>query len=296
MNPRTARNTHEPATVRPYAASAPTGSRARHGLARLAACVAAALTVAGTGPATALDTDRIEDAEVRACVERTVPDYTLFQRMNVHSFDANGPVRDSEGTLSWKRFPDSRAKLVATIEAPRERAGTAALLVEREGKQPDIFMYMPERRQVRRVGARTLGTSMLGTDLSYEDFTHFQRMADTGEARRLDDADIGEHPAYVLESFPDDDDSGYSRIVTFVDQEFCLPVRTEFYALNGKLHKELVVQRSEIRRVSDRWVPFRAKMIDHRRQRYTELVTADVRIDPGIRDSAFTPAALRQGR
>lgn len=284
--------TSRPSTIPACADTSPLTPAGHGGPATL---VLVAALGAAPQPVSALDAARVEDPKVRACVERTLPDYTLFQRMDVHSHDESGPVGGSHGSLSWKRFADGHAKLVATIESPRERAGTAALLVEREGEQPDIFMYVPERRQVRRVGARTLGTSMLGTDLSYEDFTHFQHMAHTGEATRLQDATIDGHPAYVLESIPDEDESAYSRIVTFVDQQKCLPVRTEFYALNGSLHKELLVERGEIRRVSERWVPFRARMIDHRRNRQTDLVTADVRIDPEIRDGAFTPAALRQG-
>ena len=136
---------------------------------------------------------------------------TLFLKT---PWDDDGAISESSGYLSWKRFEDGRAKLVVSIVAPPERAGVAVLLIEREGANPDVFMYIPERRQVRRVEANTLGASMLGTDLSYEDFTHFQQMVDTGIATRLDDVTLDGYPVYVLENIPVDGKSAYSRILT----------------------------------------------------------------------------------
>ena len=263
--------------------------------ARTAIAVCVFTPVIDTSTVAAIDASRIEDLEVRACVARTVPDYSMTQRLDVQMLDDDGAISESSGYLSWKRFEDGRAKLVVSIVAPPERAGVAVLLIEREGANPDVFMYIPERRQVRRVGARTLGASMLGTDLSYEDFTHFQQMVDTGEATRLDDATLEGHPVYVLENIPDGEESAYSRILTYVDQEKCLPLKTEFFAPNGALHKVLFVEREHVRKVNNRWVPFRIVMLDHQRDRRTVLVTADIEINPGIHNSVFTPDHLRQG-
>ncbi len=263
--------------------------------ARTAIAVCVFTLVIDTSTVSAMDASRIEDLEVRACVARTVPDYSMTQRLDVQMLDDDGAISESSGYLSWKRFEDGRAKLVVSIVAPPERAGVAVLLIEREGANPDVFMYIPERRQVRPVGARTLGASMLGTDLSYEDFTHFQQMVDTGIATRLDDVTLDGHPVYVLENIPVDGKSAYSRILTYVDQKKCLPVKTEFFAPNGSLHKVLFVERQHVRKVSDRWVPFRVVMRDYKRDRRTVLATADIRINPAIRNIVFTPAHLRQG-
>ncbi len=260
----------------------------------IAACIFTLVTATPT--TSAFDAERIEDPDVRACVEHTTPDDSLVQKVEVETLDDDGPVTESRGAISWKRFEDGRAKVVASIAWPPQRKGVAALLVEREGAKPDIFMYMPERRQVRRVGARMLGTSMLGTDLSYEDFTHFHQMEHTSSAKRLDDAMLDGYPVYVLETIPNENESAYSRILTYVDQEKCSPVKTEFFAPDGAIHKELVVDRQHMREISERWVAFRVVIADHQRERRTVLVTAEVEIDPEIRDSFFTPAELRRGR
>ena len=172
----------------------------------------------------------------------------------------------------------------------------ATLMVEKDDTQSEIYMYMPENRQVRRVSPRTMGRSMLGTDLSYEDFAHFQRISNTGHATRLDDSVIDGNPVYGLETIPDEDESDYARILTYVDHDVCLPLKTEFFAPNGSIHKELFVERNHVRKVSDRWVPFYWEMVDHERDSRTVLMTSDVEINPRIRDSYFTPSELNRGR
>ncbi len=214
--------------------------------ARTAIAVCVFTLVIDTSTVSAMDASRIEDLEVRACVARTVPDYSMTQRLDVQMLDDDGAISESSGYLSWKRFEDGRAKLVVSIVAPPERAGVAVLLIEREGANPDVFMYIPERRQVRPVGARTLGASMLGTDLSYEDFTHFQQMVDTGIATRLDDVTLDGHPVYVLENIPVD---GKSRLFTHPDlcRSEKVPARED-----GVLRAERLTPQSALRRAATR--------------------------------------------
>ena len=58
-----------------------------------------------------------------------------------------------------------------------------------------------------------------------------QHLAVTGDARRLADADVDGHPVYVMQTTPDEELSSYSRVTTFVDKHWCLPVLTQFSGL-----------------------------------------------------------------
>jgi hypothetical protein len=204
-------------------------------------------------------------------------------------------VRESGGTLYWKRFDDGRSKVLVRLTAPTHQAGLAVLLIERETDEPEVHMYSPELRRERRITGGALAGPLLGTDFSYEDFAHFQQIATRGKVTRAEDAMLDDRPAYVLETSPDEDVSAYGRIRTYVDKEVCLPIRTEFFAPNGTLHKELLIDRAEIREVNGHRVPYRTTMIDHAQDSRSVLELTGVTIDSNLPDHLFTPAGLRKG-
>ena len=220
----------------------------------------------------------------------------MTQEIEVHVRDKDGPVSDSAVELYWKRFePDGSRALLRFTDPPR-RAGVGVLLIETEEPEPEMYLYLPELRQTRRVTGKTLAGSMLGTDFSYEDFAHFQGIALASEVKRIDDQDLDGRAAFVLETTPLDENSAYQRILTFIDQEQCIPVRMEFFARNGNLRKELVAHRDQVREVGNRFIPHRIVMSDLKQGSHTELVVVDVEVDPKLRDRFFEPAELEIGR
>ncbi len=244
----------------------------------------------------AAELSRIEDPEVRACLARSLPSRDLSQRISIDVIDRVGAVNRTSGSLRWKRFDDGLSRVLVRIDEPTRSAGLGVLMFEREGRDPDVHMYVPELRRTRRMTSAALGGRMLGTDFSYEDFAHFQHIASSGKQRRLDDTKLEDHEAFVLETLPDDDESSsYSRIVTYIDRQWCLPLRTDFFALNGDLHKALVVERAAVLHIGDRYIPQRAVMFDHKQDSRSVIELTDIEIDTGLRDTIFSLAELGKG-
>jgi outer membrane lipoprotein-sorting protein len=238
----------------------------------------------------------IDDPEVKACLERALPERAMTQELAVRVSDGDGTVSESGADLYWKRFDEAGSRALVRFTDPPRRAGVGVLLIETEDPEPEMYLYLPELRQTRRVTGKTLAGSMLGTDFSYEDFAHFQGIASASEVKRLDDAEIDGRPVYVLETTPLDETSAYQRILTSIDREQCLPLRTEFIGRNGTLRKELVAVREEIREVGNRFIPHRVIMRDLKLGSETELSVRKVKVDPKLRDRFFEPAELEVGR
>ncbi|MGH8598374.1 MAG: outer membrane lipoprotein-sorting protein, partial [Gammaproteobacteria bacterium] len=192
------------------------------------------------------------------------------------------------------RFDDGLTSTLIRIEDSLQHAGVAVLIETHASGDPGIYVYSPELRRERRITTGALAGSMLGTDFSYEDFAHLQHPAAGAHIERLADADIAGHPAYVFVSLPADKSSEYSRIVTYLDRQLCLPVKAQFYARNGTLHKEVVMVRTAVRRVNEQWVPLQTVMLDHRRDSRSVLVVSDVDINPELPDWLFSPVDLRR--
>lgn len=263
--------------------------------AAIALLLAVSLAVGYPAALVAADTSAVADDEVRACIDRALPRQTMRQRLTLQVVDATDTMRESSGTLQWKRFSDGLAKVTFVIEDSAQYQGVGILMNERSKGEPDVFMYSPELRRDRRITSAALAGPLLGTDFSYEDFALLQHLAVTGEARRQPDADVEGQPVYVMEATPDEELSSYSRVTTFIDQQWCLPVLTQFYGHNGSLYKELHIDRAEVRKQGELWVPFRSTMHNHKQNSRTLLIISSIDIDVELPDDEFTPRKLRQG-
>lgn len=239
---------------------------------------------------------RLADAELQACLDRALPERTMTQRFSIRVFDSTGSVAESRAVLYWKRFEDQRSRLLVRLSAPPMRAGIAVLAIERERTEPDMYLYLPELRQTRRVSGRTFSGSMLGTDFSYEDFAQFHGIVAASEVRRLSDEAYAGRPAYVVELIPQEESSSYSRVVSHIDQAQCLPLAIDFVGRDGAVHKELRVDLDSVHQIGGRYVPYKVVMHDHKQNSRTELVIDEVELDIEIRDADFAPSALATGR
>lgn len=234
----------------------------------------------------------VDEPALQACLARTLPRQDMQQTLAFKVFDATGSVSESRAELYWQRSATDKLRVLVRLSAPPTRAGVALLAVEGDREEPDLFLYLPELRQTRRVAGRTFAGSMLGTDFSYEDYIQFQGLRNGSEIRRRDDTSLDGQAVYVLEATPRDSRSGYGRVISYIDQAACLPLRIEFRAGDGQLLKELLVDRASIETEGDRAVPHRAVMHDHRQNSRTELVVEQAAFDVGLRDDLFRPSTL----
>ena len=242
------------------------------------------------------DSSAIQDPQVRACIDRSTPEHTMTQKLRVQVFDATAAMRESSGTLYWKRAEDGLSKVFFRVDKSAQYQGVALLMEEtKPGAEPRINMYSPELRRERRINSAALAGPLLGTDFSYEDFAQLQHIGTAGDITRLADDELEGRANYVLENSPDPELSSYSKIETYLDQQWCLPVLTRFYAQNGKLLKEMVVDRSTVTQQGERWLPGSITMTNHKQGSHTVLVVEESKADVPIPDGQFSVAKLRQG-
>ena len=104
---------------------------------------------------------------------------------------------------------------------------------------------------------------MFGTDFSYEDFERLLGMAADASRTRLPDAELEGRPVYVLEGRPaPDSGSAYERVVTFVERERCVALRTESWERAGGLRKLLEADPQQITREGSDWIARSQKLSD----------------------------------
>ena len=90
--------------------------------------------------------------------------------------------------------------------------------------------------------------------------------------------------------------SSYEKVVTYIDQERCVPLRTELYEAGGRLRKVMEMPTAKQTREASTWVPRSVVMKDVIDETHTELVVNSITIDEKIPRKYFTERALISGR
>jgi len=245
----------------------------------------------------AFDTSGIEDPKVRACADRSIPQDTMRQTQMVKVVGGNGFVRESIREIFWRRFTQEDSRVLIRVLEPQRDRGLAVLINDHENEQfPKYSMYSPELKRVRRVTGESFFGSILGTDFTYEDFSYFYRVDEREKVTRIDDDTVDGHDAYVLETVKQVADSNYLTVRFYIDKHYCLPVRSDFIAVNGDLRKQLLVARDKIAKVDNHWVPFHTTMVDFKHGTRSEFIVEKIIINPELDASMFSNSALSRSR
>lgn len=240
----------------------------------------------------------IEDPVVRDCLARTLPERAMTQKIRFKTYDRGDLLGESAADLYWKRFEDGGSRALVRLTGPPRKIGLALLAEEKADNtlRQDVTVYLPELRVVRRISGAALSGSMFGTNFSYDDFVQLQGMLHKRSVSRLADVTLNERPAYVLETVPQHPDSRYTRIITLIDQAWCVAVRLRFYGADDAMLKELVVDPQSVQEIAGRWIPHALVLTEHDKSGRTELFVDQIAINPELKPNLFTEAELRRGR
>ena len=254
----------------------------------IATLIALVLLVGGM-PAGAGDLDEITD-----CVKANQPRLSAEQTVTMRTLDRTGSARVSSATIYWQKSGEN-SKALIRFSAPEDLRGSALLLLPK-GERADMFMYLPELRRVRRVTKRSVSGSMFGTDFSYEDFERLQGLTTDGESKRLPDGEVEGRKVFVLEGRPSRGaESAYERIVSFVDQERCIPIHTELYEKGERLRKVMVMPSEKITKEAESWVPRLVLVKDLVNETQTELLVNEIELDKKLPRKLFSVSELESG-
>jgi outer membrane lipoprotein-sorting protein len=213
-------------------------------------------------------------------------------KFSVRAWDRSGDAANSRAELLWLRNPDGLSSVLLRLSEPADTRGTSVLVIQHLERDPDLYVYLPELSKVKRVRKRRLRGPLFGTDFSYEDFERVQGLAQKTRVERLADRQLAERRVWTLEVHPNPKDSDYERIITLVDQEYCLPLRMEFYGAGDKLRKVLTSDPARVRKEGDHYVPYAFEMNDVRDETRTVVTIDHVGIDPQLDAEIFTASAL----
>ena len=239
-------------------------------------------------------------AEIEACASGNLPDRAGVIGFQVDAVDRTGAVTQSKAELRWRKPEDEGMRVMLVVSEPARTAGTALLIVDRESDDPEFFVSLPEMKKVRKVRSKRMRGPVLGTDFSYEDLDRLRAPLSKAPLELIGSERLAGGPAWILETIPESGrGSQYMRVLTFIDQQSCLPIRIDLFepGRDGapRLRKQLVAPQTEIRPAevsSKARLPHEFVMKDLQRETSTIVRIDRFESSSDLPEEDFTRAAL----
>jgi outer membrane lipoprotein-sorting protein len=202
-------------------------------------------------------------------------------RMIIHGRRASRAVE----SRSWIQGEE---KSFTEYLAPPREAGTKMLKLEDQ-----LWTFSPSTDRTIRISGHMLRQSVMGSDLSYEDFMEDRKLRDLYTAQVSGEEDYDGRPCWVLELMAKEEDVGYYSRKVWVDKERFVVLKEDRFAKSGKLLKRTEVK--DVQRLEGRWVPKKIVFKDMLKTgEGTEFLLDEVQFNAEIPDHVFSKASLRR--
>jgi outer membrane lipoprotein-sorting protein len=179
------------------------------------------------------------------------------------------------------------------FDTPRDIEGTALLSHAKILDPDDQWLYLPALKRVKRISSVNKSGPFVGSEFAFEDFTALE--LNKYEYRYIGEESCGEYTCDIVERKPRYEHSGYTRQVSWTDQNVYQVQKVDFYDRRGELLKTLTM--SDYRKHLDKyWRAHRLDMINHRTGKSTQLVYDDYQFGVGLTKRDFTKGVLDRQR
>ena len=249
---------------------------------------AAALALAAAAPSQAQTADS-------AGIVRKMHQAFFYQgesfraRVKMTLTSASGSERLRELTMLRINTPASGGqRYFMYFHAPGDVRRMAFLIYKYPAREDDRWLFIPALSLVQRIAAKDSQSSFVGSDFTYEDVSGRDVEADAH--RLLREEDLGGKPCYVIESVPKGAAS-YQRKVSWIDKAVFLPLKEEYYDVQGQLFKEFAAE--EIKEIDGVPTAVKRAMKSIKTGHKTVVEFSDVKYRLGLKPEEFSERALR---
>ena len=262
---------------------------------RLSLVLAAFVGIAAVGPAaaitsqeTGLEIAREIDArdlgwgDSRSTVQmilRNRTGETSLRELRIDAFEVDDPALGDMSLIVFDR--------------PADVEGTAFLSHTKIAEPDNQWLYLPAIKRVKRISSANKSGPFLGSEFSNEDLLSFEVERYTYDWVR--DEPCGALRCFVVERVPVYANSGYTRQVTWVDQDEYRIVQIDFYDRKSSLLKTL--EFSDFWQYLGRyWRAHTLQMDNHQTGKSTTLTFGEIALGVGLNENIFTANRLKRAR
>ena len=188
---------------------------------------------------------------------------------------------------------DDGDKSMSIFDSPQDVKGTAFLSFSHALTDDEQWLFLPALARVKRISSSNKSGPFMGSEFAYEDLSSFEVPKYTYNYLR--DEDVNGVKSFVVESFPVDKNSGYTRRIVWIDQEHYRVQKIEFYDRRDGLLKTLTMNKYQ-QYLNKYWRPSNMLMVNHQSGKQTELEWSNYQFGTGLKDEDFNQNTLKRAR
>jgi len=197
----------------------------------------------------------------------------------------DGDVRN----LVYDAWAEGTDRSFLEFTAPARDAGSRFLRLA-----DAMWIFLPRVGKSVRIQGHMLRQGIMGSDFSYGDASENPSMVEDYDAVVEREEVLDERPTYVLRLTAKREDLSYPQRLVWVDAERWIPLKEERFARSGKLLK--TASFGDVRRVGNRWYPFRIEMDDAlQTETRTTLTFLELDFNVPVPRDVFTLRHLESG-
>ncbi|MBL7050508.1 MAG: outer membrane lipoprotein-sorting protein, partial [Nitrospira sp.] len=119
-------------------------------------------------------------------------------------------------------------KSLSIFDNPKDVKGTAFLNFTHRVGDDDQWLYLPALKRVKRISSRNKSGSFMGSEFAYEDIS--SQEVEKYTYKWIRDEVYEGQDCFVGESYPvDKKNSGYTRLLSWIDKKEYRTLRVEYY-------------------------------------------------------------------
>ena len=207
---------------------------------------------------------------------------------NRHGEESKREIRSK--VLETKNDGD---KSLIVFDQPKDVAGTALLTYTHKSADDDRWLYLPALKRVKRIASSNKSGPFMGSEFAYEDLG--SQEVEKYTYKHLRDETLDGKDCFVLERYPKDKESGYTRMVVWMDKAEYRPLKLEYYDRKKSLLKTLTLSEYE-KYLGKFWRPGKLDMVNHQTGKSTTLLFKNYKFKNGFKDRDFDQNSLQSAR
>ena len=209
-------------------------------------------------------------------------------------------LKDRNGNIS-KRFMRSKNlevendgdKILIIFDQPRDVKGTALLTFTHRTEDDDQWLYLPALKRVKRISSSNKSGPFMGSEFAYEDITSEE--VEKYTYKYIRDEKYNDLDCFVIERYPVDKRSGYSKQIVWIDKKNYNPQKTQYFDRKGQLLKVLNLKGYELY-IDKFWQPSTLHMVNKVNGKESLLEFSDYQFKTGLSERDFDKNALKRAR
>lgn len=184
-------------------------------------------------------------------------------------------------------------KSLSIFDEPADVKGTASLTWSHSQKPDEQWLYLPALKRVKRISSKNKSGPFMGSEFAFEDIG--SQEVDKYTYKYLRDEPVDGADSFVIERYPTDKNSGYTKQIAWIEQERYIALKVEYYDRKGALLKTLNTSGYELF-LDKYWRPTQMDMVNNQSGKSTTLIFENYAFKTGLSDKDFAKNKLKKIR